>query len=233
MRLIARASLIAAQTERIVWDTDQKKTIDHSETLPQRIAEARTVHDRLQKIAERGAEELDADLYSMTSAVLLNAIGTLHSLSGEVEEARTAYWSAVATLPAYVDAYVNLGKLYLHDATSKVANAPIRAERVLLDALKVDPASARARRLLGELYEKQQRCAEAAETLVLSLEADPNVDAAARLGRVLLALPKGDPKRVELTPKALPHLRKWLPADSDVAGRDEIEKHLKELSPAL
>jgi Flp pilus assembly protein TadD len=209
------------------------------EVLSVRAAAANSLLDlpaELVSAADRDA--LRAAIEELRSTQLVNAdrpealvvLGSLHARSGELVEARGEYERALELSPASVPVRINLADLHRQGGDEAAA------ERLLREALAIDPGDADVRHALGLSLVRQRRSEEALEELARAMELAPEslrygyvyAVAAQSTGRVPLAL-----RTLEALRERWPGSREVLVAlatyHAQMGGLAEAEGYAREL----
>jgi len=95
-------------------------------------------------------------------------LGNLHARRGRLDEAASAYRSALALDPSFTPAALNLADLH------RARGAESEAEQTLREALARDPRSAPAQHALGLSLTRQKRSAEALEAFATASKLAPD-----------------------------------------------------------
>lgn len=95
---------------------------------------------------------VDWKAYTYTCAVMNNSLGRARYLIGNVKAAQDALCHAIMLMPDFVDAYTNLGAVYLKGEGRLDADWIARARENLEAAIKLSPSNKKAHYLLGKLY---------------------------------------------------------------------------------
>jgi len=91
-------------------------------------------------------------------------LGSLATQLGEILEAEASYRTAIRLQPSFIPAYVNLADLY------RAQNRESETEKLLREALKVDPTHADVHHALGLSLVRQQRLQEGVAELAQAAE---------------------------------------------------------------
>jgi predicted Zn-dependent protease len=122
--------------------------------------------------------------YTIVQAVFLNALGQVHAVLQQNDDARQSFRRAMTFLPTFIEARLNLAELYIERERSLDANWANRAEALLLRVRETEPNNKRALVLLGRLYHHPIfNRIEDAKTLLKSALPDPG--ACLLLGTIL------------------------------------------------
>jgi tetratricopeptide (TPR) repeat protein len=97
-------------------------------------------------------ESLDAGARTLSLTVVLNAAGQAQSLINHRKEARASLFRAMALSPNFIDPYITTAEILLNGKLEVDLDWPAKTERMLKEALRIDPASRQALRLLAQLY---------------------------------------------------------------------------------
>jgi tetratricopeptide (TPR) repeat protein len=109
-------------------------------------------------------------------------IGNAHALLGQLEEALTAYQTALQIKPDKSAAYTNIGVVYYQSGKFD------EAVQQMQKALAIDPNDAETHYMLGATYVQQQKFDEAEKAFNQAIELKPDLAAAyTGLGNVQLA----------------------------------------------
>ena len=90
--------------------------------------------------------------------------GRVHEASGQFESARRCYSDVIAIVPFHLKACVHLGRVTLYLGSARLA------EKILRDAVRLDPRCEDAWRALGQVSESLNEHAEAASCFVTALD---------------------------------------------------------------
>ncbi len=167
-----------------------------------RKADRTTAQDLFQKL---GRLDIDEPEFHFNMSVLAEALG-------ETDSAILGYHAVIASDPTHLDAYLNLGALYLSKA-SDMNNLAEKALAVYEAAARRFPAVSKLQVALGTAYSALELNNEALGAFRKAAGLDPQSPAAARaLGAFLLHLGRNDEARgsiekaMRLAPKdAYPH----------------------------
>lgn len=99
-------------------------------------------------------ESLDAGARTLSLTVVLNAAGQAQSWINHRKEARASLIRAMALSPNFIDPYITTAEILMDGKLEADADWPAKAERMLKEALRIDPASKQALCLLAQLYGK-------------------------------------------------------------------------------
>jgi len=130
------------------------------------------------------ALKLAPDLYGAH-----NTLGTLYQKSGRIREAQAEYGRARELNPRAPDPLVNLGSLYLDEATARAKEGRQVVGKILDDALDILEQALKIKRsatayyFLGTAYYRSNFLEEAETNLKLALEMEPRLPA----GHLMLA----------------------------------------------
>lgn len=129
---------------------------------------------------------------NQSSPQLQYALGKVHLLRREVDEATTAFSTTIQLQPRFVPARIELATLHLR------AGRLDRAEQMVQGALAIAPAATDARLVLAQIYLARNDVAQA-ETLVRGLERDVPGSAAVLTTRARVEIRRGQPARARET----------------------------------
>jgi len=112
-------------------------------------------------------------------------IGTLSNKLGNTEGAVQEFRAALQTDPKHAEARKGIAAFHLNRGTNFHQQRQLpQAIQELLEAVKVDPASATTHLELGIVYEESERLADAVQEYQAAVSAEPkNINAQLRLGQ--------------------------------------------------
>lgn len=150
--VLVRSALAWALTFRLERELQRKRPGDTQSQnrrqayLDSRMAEIEKARNSVVRLSPEAAQMPSA--YASAHATAENAFGRASFLLGRHTLALDAYRRATTVLPDFVDAHLNLAEALLSGVESRWQE---RAEATLQQALRIDPANARAEYLYGRL----------------------------------------------------------------------------------
>lgn len=155
LQMLVRSAKVSLEVARIKkrWqnpphDDDGKKHL--SDSTKEVVEACQHEQQWLEDLPEDAS--LDAGARTLSLTVVLNALGQAHYWLNHRKDARAALIRAMALSPNFIEPYITMAQILLNGKLQADADWPAAAERMLKEALRIDPASRQGLRLLAQLY---------------------------------------------------------------------------------
>ena len=198
--LSVTASLVSAETEEVLWTEHFECDFGALQNLEREIVEriARRLDVSLTEAAPSPPLSSMQDVAALEALLRAKAVATMPTTAQTIGEARRLFSLALHSAPLAVEAKAGLAAIHLAIALNGRGGAPAfelrECERLVQEALAVDPRNAGGLNTLGALRRATGKPREALVAFAAAVTADRNdANAHAQIGRLKIDL--GEPEQ--------------------------------------